>query len=41
LIPYLASREIDSALDGGLWRALMTRRTSAKAGEPSRIRIVH
>jgi hypothetical protein len=41
LIPYLASREIDSALDGGLWRALMTRRTSAKAGETSRIRIVH
>jgi hypothetical protein len=39
LIPYLASREIDSALDGGLWRALMERRSSRTPEKPQ-IRIV-
>jgi hypothetical protein len=30
LIPYLASREIDTAMAGGLWRALMERRTGRR-----------
>jgi hypothetical protein len=35
LIPYLASREIDAAMDGGLWRALMERRSGRSAfGKP-------
>ncbi|WFR97573.1 hypothetical protein [Rhizobium tumorigenes] len=35
LIPYLASREIDAAMDGGLWRTLMERRTGRKSpGKP-------
>ena len=35
VIPYLASREIDAAMDGGLWRALMGRRNGRPiAGKP-------
>jgi hypothetical protein len=40
LIPYLASREIDAAMDGGLWRALMERRSSRKVVGIPKIRIV-
>ncbi|MBO9100970.1 MULTISPECIES: hypothetical protein [unclassified Rhizobium] len=40
LIPYLASREIDAAMDGGLWRALMERRTGRKTAVKPRIGIV-